>query len=250
MTIEPTKFYKPTIASLTKAEREMLTVFDGKSIAEYYASEYEFDKPIFDFAFDSGSGFEPDSQPQPLMTRRIAEKTEDHQITYKFSHAVRKNMFASSNGLKAYGAEGWTYRFLYEFLCEVFNGSVPFVDSYFKQLFKIRPVYENFLSIQDDVNNIFYDMPKQDAKGRFIKLPSRAELIKARAKQVGQDIRDDIINCLYTGLLPLRGREGVTVSEKTKKLRKQFPQMHPDRLFYASGSLIKHLNVIVEVAAA
>lgn len=54
--------------------------------------------------------------------------------------------------------------------------------------------------------------------------------------------------CLRTGTLPLRGIKNATVAKETKELRAGLEGMiHADRLFYASGELIKHLNIYVEV---
>jgi len=73
-------------------------------------------------------------------------------------------------------------------------------------------------------------------------------IVRQDCKILAKSIRDDIEACLRTGKLPLRGREGATVSSWARKQRAKLVGMvHPDRLFYASGQLIQHLNIYVEV---
>jgi len=208
----------------------------------------------------------------PLMTRRVADLPHEDfnnkrftlgpvQITYNFPSTIRNNIFpinptpSFKNFRGTYGASGWSYRLLYEFLCEAYNWGMPFIDTYFKR-FKLRPVYWDFVDlwddIQDDINNELYKMPQRDEKGRFIKLFDsfavfRDPIVKNRCKILACSIQDDIVNCLKTGQIPLRGKEGMRVSPTTAKIRKRFPTLHANQLFYASGRLIKHLNIYVEV---
>jgi len=247
MTINPTKFYKPRrLSNLTRME----TMF----IEEHSDWSY-FDKPLFDFVAEKS--FKP-------MTRRIGSggQDEDHQITYNFSNGIRNNKFATLAGLlsgkgstEEYGAKGWSFRMLYEFLCETFNGGVPFIDTYFQRVFKSRGVYAEFQEIwgdiQDDLNQeIFMEPQRED--GKFKKLTDfnlwRDPIIKARCAMMAQQIRDDIELCLSTGKLVLRGREGATISKKSQEIRRRLIGMaHYSRLFYASGQLIQNLNIFVEI---
>jgi len=273
-TINRTRFYRPTRASLTKKER----MFAQEGLDRDYRRNTELDVPDFDFVALETK--------HPIMTRRTAmqylDRPEDFepdyfnmgafQITYNFSHAIRKNMFPmrsalpfSPKAIKEYGAAGWSFRMLYEFLCEAYNGGVPFVDTYFERVFKTRPVYVRFLllydTIQDNINNeqfeLLHDVPlKEDgtpdmrytASKKFMDFKVWQDpIIKQGCKSIAADIRHDIEVCLSTGKLPLRGREGATVSRKTKKLRSELAGLDPARLFYASGQLIRHLNVFVEI---
>jgi len=274
-TINKTRFYRPTLADLTKGE----LMFAGKSLDKFYRRNTELDVPDFDFAASSTK--------HPIMTRRIAERylnrPEDFkpeyfnmgafQITYNFSHAIRKNTFPTRASFPLnpkpvgeYGASGWSFRMLYEFLCEAYNCGIPFIDTYFKDTFKSRPVYARFLSIysdiQDDINNeqfeLFKAVPlKADGTPDMRYAESKKfmdfkvwqdNIIKQDCKRLAADIRHDIEVCLSTGKLPLQGgQEGRTVSSGTRKIRREFVGLNPSRLFYASGSLIEHLNVYIEI---
>ena len=272
-TINMTRFYKPAPAKLTGRE----LMFAQKGLDEHYRLGYERSMPVFDFTA-------PDAN-HPIMTRRIAKqypKPDDFepeyfnmgqfQITYNFSHAVRKNnfpvkdaLFLGSKAVKEYGASGWSFRMLYEFLCSTYNNNVLFIDTYFDKVFKTRPVHSRFLAIYDDIqdaiNNeqfeLFQSVPlKNDgtpdmrhaASKKFMDFKAWQDpIIKQRCKRIAGEIRHDIEVCLSTGKLPLNGRRGSNVSPTTEKIRREFAGFHPNRLFYASGQLIKHLNVFVEI---
>ena len=260
MTIRPTKFYKPRqLARPAKLEREyakevLFSLDDHKSGA------------LFDVVLREDF--------MPRMSRRIAMSNlgqtkapdaglidkNDYQITYHFSSKIRNNVFAVLKSLSGntkitgeYGDKGWSFRMLYEFLCEVFNGGVPFIDTYFDRVFKSRPIYNEFQEIwediQDDLNNAIYNENPRTVKGWFKKLTvSKSAIREARCRLLAEKIRNDIEECLRSGRLPLRGRRGATISKASQKIREQFIGMaHYKRLFYASGSLIRDLNITVEV---
>jgi len=278
-TINGTRFYRPTLADLTRGDKKGEFMFAQGSLDKIYRRNTELDVPDFDFVA-------PDTR-HPIMTRRIAmrylNRPEDFQpeyfnmgafqITYNFSRAIRKNTFPTRASfplnpkpMGEYGAFGWSFRMLYEFLCEAYNGGVPFIDTYFDRVFKTRPVYARFLSIyddiQDDINNeqfeLFQAVPlKADgtpdmryaASKKFMDFKVwQDKIVKQGCKRLAADIRHDIEVCLSTGKLPLQGgHENRSVSRKTKKIRSEFVGLDPSRLFYASGSLIKHLNVYIEI---
>jgi hypothetical protein len=223
------------------------------------------------------------------MTRRIAltgnNSPEDFkpeffdmgpfQITYNFSHAIRNNAFPLKGALfskpKAartgyYGAEGWSFRMLYEFLCEAYNGGEYFVDTYFQRKFGTRRVndelHEIYETIQDDINaekaQIYMTLPlRKDGLPDMRYTVSKKymdfkvwqdPIIKQDCKRVAEDIRHDIQVCLSTGEIPLRGHEGAKIAKKTRELREKLGGMKSaDQLFYASGQLIDHLNIFVEI---
>jgi hypothetical protein len=266
-----TKFYKPALANLTGSER----VFAGKSLDRDYRRGVELDVPDFDFIVPAS--------PHRIMRRRVAlrgnNRPEDFdpeffdmgpfQITYNFSRAIRKNSFPLKNALPyrhklkgSYGASGWSFRMLYEFLCEVYNGGYPFVDTYFGQIFKTRPVYATFKAIYETIQGDIND----EAQRLFMLLPLKADgtpdmrytasrrfsdfkvwqnpIVKQDCKRLAAAIRNDIIGCLSTGRIPLRK---AAVSKQTKKAREKLVGLDPSRFFFASGQLIKHLNIYVEV---
>jgi hypothetical protein len=269
-----TKFYKPVLAALTGRE----LMFAGESLDRDYRRGTELDVPDFDFAAPAST--------HQIMTRRVALRGNNSpadfepeffdmgpfQITYNFSRAVRKNNFPLRYALpyqpKAtgeYGAGGWSFRMLYEFLCEAYNGGYPFVDTYFSQVFKTRSVYTGFKNIydtiQEDINaeqlNLFMALPlKKDGTPDMRYAVSKKykdfkawqdPVMRQDCKLLANAIRDDIIVCLSTGRIPLRK---AAVSKRTREAREKLAGLNPSLFFFASGQLIRHLNVYVEVGRA
>jgi len=260
--MESTKFYKPRLLKLTGKEMDFM--FENLVRAYRMGTDPDFDFVAF-------------SSARNIMSRRIAlEHTTGgqfnmgpFQISYNFPPATRGNIFPkmpsrSSRNVKGeYGAPGWSYRLLYEFLCEAYNGGVPFIDTYFERVFETRPVYADFTAIyetiQDGINNeqfdIFSQLPlKADgtpdmrfaASKRYMDFKVWQDpIIYQGCERLAKKIRDDIVVCLSTGKIPLRGKG--KVSRRTRKIRESFPTLHASQLFYASGKLIRHLNIYVEI---
>jgi hypothetical protein len=250
-------------------------MFAGESLDPDYRRGTELDVPNFDFAASAS--------PYRITTRRVALRGNNSpgdfepeffdmgpfQITYNFSHAIRKNNFPLKNALpyqpKAtgeYGAAGWSFRMLYEFLCEAYNGGYPFVDTYFNQIFKTRSAYAEFKdiydTIQEDINaeqlNLFMSLPlKSDGTPDMRYTVSKRykdfkvwqdPIVRQDCKRLAKAIRDDIVVCLSTGRIPLRKK---AVSKRTGDAREKLIGLDPSRFFFASGQLIRHLNIYVEV---
>jgi hypothetical protein len=269
-----TRFYQPGLAKLTGHE----LMFARESLDEHYRRGAGLDVPDFDFAAPSSR--------YPVMTRRAAltgnntaESFEPaffnmgpFQITYNFSRAVRNNTFPLRAALplqpKAageYGAAGWTYRLLYEFLSETYNNGKPFVDTYFNSVFSTRSVYDEFMriydTIQDDIDGeqlrIFSSLPlKKDGTPDMRYTVSKKyqdfkvwqdPVVKQDCKNLAADIRHDIEVCLSTSRIPLKKQ---TAAQATRKRRAGLAGLHPDQMFFASGQLIRHLNIYVEVGNA
>jgi hypothetical protein len=116
-------------------------------------------------------------------------------------------------------------------------------------------------TIEDDINNeqfeLFSWLPlKADGTPDMRYAASRKfkdfkvwqdPIIHQDCKEMASDIRDDIVVCLSTGRIPLRGKENPKASRRTRKIREKFPTLNSHQLFYASGQLIKHLNIYVEI---
>jgi hypothetical protein len=82
----------------------------------------------------------------------ISESLSEYEITYSFSSAIRKNKFVTAEGkLSTYGS-AISFRMLYEYLSQVWNGGHYFIDDYFAQ-FESRPVYEEFVSTLSTLKN-------------------------------------------------------------------------------------------------
>jgi hypothetical protein len=253
-------------------------MFAGEGLDKDYRRGTELDVPDFDFVVPSS--------PHSIMTRRVAlrgnNSPEDFepeffdmgpfQITYNFSRSIRRNNFLLKNALpyrpKAtgeYGASGWSFRMLYEFLCEAYNGGYPFVDTYFGQVFKTRAVYIDlkniYGTIQEDINaeqlNIFMSLPlKNDGTPNMRYTASKRykdfkvwqdPILKQDCKKLAKSIRDDVVVCLSTGRIPLRKK---AVSKWTRDAREKLIGLDPSKFFFASGQLIRHLNIYVEVGRA
>jgi hypothetical protein len=270
-----TKFYKPVLAKLTGRE----LMFAGGSLDRSYRRGTELDVPDFDFAASAS--------PHRIMTRRVALRGNNSpgdfepeffdmgpfQITYNFSHAIRKNNFPLKDALpyrsKAtgeYGAGGWSFRMLYEFLCEAYNNGHPFVDTYFDQIFKTRPEYavlkDIYTDIQADINaeqQMLYEaLPrKKDGTPDMRYTASKRykdfkvwqdPIVRQDCKRLAEAIRDDIVVCLSTGRIPLRKQE--VSKHGTEQARAKLVGLDPSRFFFASGQLIRHLNIYVEAGRA
>jgi hypothetical protein len=190
------------------------------------------------------------------------------QIVYNFPWTARNNVFPrlSGKGTGTYGASGLSYRMLYEMLCDAYYGGVYFLDLYFQAIFPTRPVGARYFKadfeLRDKFREEFYlktiGLPRRKDgmlpdmryahKGLRLKdfdVLQEAELIETYTA-LAQEIRDDVIVCLSTGRLVTR-----TVSDRTERARKQFLGMKSfSQLFYASGRLIEHLNVYVNISEA
>jgi hypothetical protein len=269
-----TKFYKPTLAKLTGSE----FAFAGQSLDWGYRHGSARDVPDFDFTVPAS--------PYRIMTRRIALRGNNSpadfepeffdmgpfQITYNFSRAIRDNIFPLRNvapdhpkAKGEYGAAGWSFRMLYEFLCEAYNGGYPFIDTYFGQVFKTRSVYTEFKgiydTIQENINaeqlNLFMALPlKSDGTPDMRYTASKRykdfkvwqdPIVRQDCIRLAEAIRDDIVACLSTGRIPL---SRASVSRRTAEAREKLIGINPSRFFFASGRLIRHLNIYVEVGRA
>ena len=259
------RFYRPKIAKMARKELAFLEEAEEAGL-NYFLSDEE----------------------DPIMTREVAARGKmgkgefhpayfsigDFQITYSFSSKERNNLFPSkgknSAGLKgmmkAYGKK-MSFRILYEFLCKTFNGGELFIDTYFARKFETRPVYADLLNINDKIQtsinaeeyalfsqlhlkkdgtpNMWYNSSKNFKDFKTWQDP----IIKGEVKKVAKKIQDDIVRCLSTGQIPLRGREGAQVSEATAKIRESMLGLDPNLFFFASGQLIHDLSIYVEIGA-
>jgi len=235
------RFYRPKIASPVRSEKDFIAAAENEEM-NYFITD------------DDG---------ERLMTRHIAEKTDRHQITYSFSSNPRDNIFITVNGKpRKYGKGGISFRLLYEYLCEHFNGGEYFIDEYFAKDFPTRPVYADFEELNDRIAeaveeekarllesvplkkdgtpNMWYRVSKEFMNFAFWKKP----IVRRECERVASEIQDDIIRCLSTGQLTLRKQ---AVSEATMKIRATMPELDAKHVFFASGQLIRSLSVFVEI---
>ena len=236
------KFYRPRQAKMSAHEKAFLGDQTEKSGFTFIADDME--------------------------TRHIVEKggaleEGNYQISYSFPLSVRPHRYRLHSGKMGwYGAKGISYRLLYEYLCDWYNDGDYFIDTYFQSIFESRGVCRSFRDLTDEVSQeiteateeLYANAPrKKDGSPDMRRVQNRPfknlrlwqnMKRKAQARKVAEAVKDDIIVCLATGMIPLRKSK---VTPKTAKVRERFPEMDPDTFFYASGSLIKSLQLYVEL---
>jgi len=214
-------------------------------------------------------------------------------ITYSFPHTIRDNRFNSidapmwagfikSDTREKYGADNFSFRLLYEFLCRVYNSGEYFIDTYFEQDFKQSPVYPRYIAIRDkirkEVARELWQNKKglmerastlRDLQGRFSSATDmtdadlrreyerlyggtfkdfkvwRNSVYARELKDVGQEIREDIIVRLSTGNMTLikdQVQEATVIKRAGLGLAPSQQQV-----FFASGQLIESLNVYISL---
>lgn len=207
----------------------------------------------------------------------------EFEITYNFSNELRNNIFPAFNtqGSAQYGSR-MSYRMLYDYLCLEYNGGVYFIDKYF-DLMQTRPWYDDFQKIKGTIREQMANeikAKKEDLLGKrraalrtrlgsYAKINTMAdkdfELEIERINEsfgewttynvfrdkhyanvlsdLGKKIREDCILTLNTGMMPLARSQ--VVAPSTAKKREKFVDFNPDQAFFASGSLIRHLNIYI-----
>jgi hypothetical protein len=165
-------------------------------------------------------------------------KFNDFEIFYSFSNSVR--------GDRRYGNAGWSARFLYEFLCARFNNGERFIDTYFNQLFTSRPVYIKLQTTVDYIQEVIAaKWNNGNLRGgqwsSFYKFQAaHMDYLKNSLEQFSRGIREDIILCLSTGMIPLN----FSLSQSTIKHRLALG-LPGDQPFYATSWLIKQIEIHV-----
>lgn len=164
--------------------------------------------------------------------------SNDFEVFYSFSGALRGN--------RKYGNANWSARFLYEFLCERFNGGERFVDTYLNTIFTSRPVYAQLTelveSIQSSIEEKWNDGNLRGGQwGAFYRFQSsQMDYLQRSLSSFSRAIRDDIILCLSIGLIPLRFSLAQSTVDKRISL-----DLQGDTPFYATSWLINQLEVHV-----
>jgi hypothetical protein len=245
------RLYVPVLARLTRFERA-------------YIRQHVGEDAVADFLL-----------PTRYIGREDASAVlgRQFQIVYNFSSGRRDSTFMrrDGKGVGSYGApvrkgESFSYRMLYEMLCTAYNGGVYFIDTYFEFVFPLRRVGRRYAALMDELR------AKLDAEFamRTANLPRRKDgvrpdmryatrgfrlkdfrvwedaAVSGAYRELAEAIRTDIITCLSSGNLPLRRQKA---AQATVKTRKRYLGMKSFTLFfYASGRLIEHLNIYVNVA--
>ena len=194
----------------------------------------------------------------------------DFQITYSFPaerrSGVRAILGASVGALIRYGSERFTYRQLYDFLCARFNGGERFVDVYFQMLFPHSAAGRAFQrfekTVHDELNGEYdrrwvaaferkhtrFGAPDlRTAPGLRLKefdawKTGRVAAAMAELERFRRDVRDEIIQSLSTGRIPLNHRD----TSETLELRRRLG-LDSKRVFHASGALIQSIEIDIRM---
>lgn len=163
-----------------------------------------------------------------------------YQISYYFPSRTRPNRI----GTGKYGANGLTFKVLYEALCNAFNGRRRFIEDYFLSCFKDRmgPLYEE--SVHKLKHRIVDEVQRRRTAHRAY-LANFDEWtgpwVGQVFKKLGQETKQDIVQALATGKIPLQ-MSGL--SESTIRARQRLG-IGTDQVFYATGRLIGSIQVSV-----
>jgi hypothetical protein len=202
---------------------------------------------------------------EPLRNTLLREV--DCQITYSFPAELRQGV-ASTVGKFAgtrvwYGSERFTFRQLYDFLCSRFNGGERFVDVYFQAVFPYSAVGRRFKRFERQMrselnaeHNARWDAAlrrKQTKAGapdqrtaQGLRLKDfdfwRQERVGAELERFRRDARDEIIQCLSTGKIPLNHQN----APETMELRRSMG-LDSKHVFYASGRLIESIEIDIRM---
>jgi hypothetical protein len=204
---------------------------------------------------------------EPL--RNTLLKETDCQITYSFPVTHRDGIKATVGKFAGtrvwYGSERFTFRQLYDFLCSRFNGGERFVDAYFQAVFPYSGVGRRFKQFESrmyaDLNAEYQtrwdaalsrkqtklgEPDLRTTEGRLLLKDFdlwRQARVSSELERFRRDIRDEIIQCLSTGRIPLikAGNEPATM-----ELRRSLG-LYSQHVFYASGRLIESIEIDIRM---
>ena len=168
---------------------------------------------------------------------------EEFEVFYSFSSSIRGN--------RRYGNENWSARFLYEFICAAYNSGERFIDIYLNRVFTSRPVYRVLVNLVKEVEeNIEERWNDGNLKGgqwtSFYRFQaSEMSGLLSSLERFSREVRQDIIVCLSTGMIPLN----FSLSQNTIKKRLSLG-LSGDTPFYATSWLINELEVHVILGAS
>lgn len=185
-----------------------------------------------------------------LSNRRDAY---DWQVTYKFSSRIRPNKFRAQ-----YGSKNMSFRRLYVILCERFNGGNYFIDDYFNKVYPFNGMKEKAdlilteiqLSAVNEFDDILSDAVftkagnldkryKKKLQEILLKQQSVESLVDTVGARLAREIKDDIINCLATGQIPLMN-SALAESTREARIKAGLPS---DPKFFASSSFINDISI-------
>jgi hypothetical protein len=203
---------------------------------------------------------------EPLRNTLLRET--DCQITYSFPAEKRQGLTSVAGrfaGVRVwYGSERFTFRQLYDFLCSRFNGGERFVDAYFQAVFPYSAVGRRFKEFErrmyaelnaeyDERWNVAFNRKQTKAGAPDMRTTEGLRLkdfglwkqarVGSELAQFRRDVRDEIIQCLSTGKIPLIHAANAPA---TMELRKSLGLDYA-HVFYASGRLIESIEIDIRM---
>lgn len=178
----------------------------------------------------------------------------DWQITYKFPETLHPNKTEAG---ALYGGSFVTYRRLYLILCEHFNGGNYFIDEYFEKEYPSRmkeTVDKSLAVIKEDLLDVASSMLEDyvDEEGNLLRGgKTRIREYEKFAREweenespfIANLIKEDIITCVTSGILPCQAFEN---SAETRKKRVK-AGLEPSPRFTATEKLIRSLQLFVTI---
>lgn len=184
----------------------------------------------------------------------------DWQITYSFPNTLRNPKTSAG----VYGGKHVTFRRLYLILCEHFNGGRFFIDDYFNDVYPHTVKPEVDLQLDKIKNTLleYADVTFEGAvatkSGDFDRRYKANRGMRAKKKRyeafaqaweesygsyLASIIKDDIINCLMSGQIPLQFVGNAT---STKKARIR-AGLSAEPRFFATAQLIESIQLYVKI---
>jgi hypothetical protein len=202
---------------------------------------------------------------EPLRNTLLREV--DCQITYSFPSERREGLASAAGkfaGIRVwYGSERFTFRQLYDFLCSRLNGGERFVDVYFQSIFPHSAVGKRFKAFEQRMYAELNAEYEERWRAAFNRKQTKAGEPDMRtregmrlkdfpfwrqgsvASELGRfrrDVRDEIVQCLSTGRIPLNHAN--TLATMTLRASLGLDSKH---VFYASGRLIESIEIDIRM---
>lgn len=191
---------------------------------------------------------ENNRRPDNFFSTMRAKEHYDWQIHYHFTGDLRSNKTPKGT----YGSSGMTFRRLFVILIGL-NGGVNFIDNYIENIF---PYTDIGREMEDWIGDVEQSVTEMTAGMRRKKdgTPDRrtreyASLqgfisfvdseIDARGRRLSTRIKQDIIDKMRTGVLPL----SPSVNSGRTERRRKSAGLLPEPRFYATSRLIRNIRL-------
>lgn len=163
-----------------------------------------------------------------------------YQVSYYFPNTVRANKV----GKGVYGAGKFTFRDLYEFLCDTYNGGERFIEKYFATVFKEHMQAKFDSAVMELKRELRAEIDKRRARKKRWKSNYdewAGPWVRGTLTLLARETKKDIATSLATRGIPLRK---VNLSQTTLKIRRDLG-LSSNAVFYATGRLIRSIVVTI-----